>query len=372
LGSAAALRIDAVRAEAFRLYEQVHTFKLDPAHTHKESAQAAQQTFAVTVDEYLEARERKTSRGKKSRARTLTNHKRHLKEQAKGLHSLRMDRISPRDISAVLKRVCEGSGPAQADRLRSSISGLFRWAVRQHYCKENPALATDTAGANGPREVFLTDSELVAVWHALPDDHYGALVKQLILCGARREEIGAMRWSWIKTEPFEVKGQAICPPVLALPGEWNLPTKSKYPGFQGTKNHCDHYLPLSTFAFDIIRGLERHPNSDLVFFGHGDNGFVSWKRPIERLRKKVGLDKHFTLHDLRRTVATGLGARKTPPHVIEAILNHIGGFGKSGVSNPRLARIYNTYRYQPEMREALEAWGNHVKALVGPQFRAVA
>jgi integrase len=39
----------------------------------------------------------------------------------------------------------------------------------------------------------LSDDELSAIWNALGDDDYGRIVKQLVLTGCRREEIGGMR-----------------------------------------------------------------------------------------------------------------------------------------------------------------------------------
>ncbi len=63
------------------------------------------------------------------------------------------------------------------------------------------------------------------------------------------------------------------------------------------------------------------------------------------------------LHDLRRTVASGLARFQTPPHVIEAVLNHRSGT-ISGV-----AAVYNRYSYLDEKRQALDAWARHVAGL---------
>ena len=87
---------------------------------------------------------------------------------------------------------------------------------------------------------------------------------------------------------------------------------------------------------------------------------------------KAELDKalpkampHWTLHDLRRTAATGMAELGVLPHIIEACLNHISGH-KAGV-----AGTYNRARYLPEMRTALELWANHVDAVVIPSnFKA--
>jgi len=54
------------------------------------------------------------------------------------------------------------------------------------------------------------------------------------------------------------------------------------------------------------------------------------------------------------------------PHIIEAVLNHVGGH-KAGV-----AGIYNRARYEGEMRDALKKWADHLEALiVGPRKQPV-
>ena len=57
-------------------------------------------------------------------------------------------------------------------------------------------------------------------------------------------------------------------------------------------------------------------------------------------------------------MATWLAEHGTPPHIIEAILNHVGGH-KAGV-----AGVYNRASYEPQKRAALEKWAAHVEALV--------
>jgi len=66
----------------------------------------------------------------------------------------------------------------------------------------------------------------------------------------------------------------------------------------------------------------------------------------------------WTLHDLRRTVATGLASLQVPPHVVEKLLNHTSGTF-SGV-----AGVYNRFAYQNEMRAALEQWESRLQELL--------
>jgi hypothetical protein len=62
----------------------------------------------------------------------------------------------------------------------------------------------------------------------------------------------------------------------------------------------------------------------------------------------------FTLHDLRRTVRTGLSRLKIQPHVAERVLNH---------AQPGIAAVYDVHAYQDEKREALDKWAAHLASL---------
>jgi integrase len=66
---------------------------------------------------------------------------------------------------------------------------------------------------------------------------------------------------------------------------------------------------------------------------------------------------HWTPHDIRRSVATGLAELGQPPHIVELILNHAGH--RSGVSG-----IYNRSTYQREKLAALSLWGDHLLSAV--------
>jgi hypothetical protein len=70
------------------------------------------------------------------------------------------------------------------------------------------------------------------------------------------------------------------------------------------------------------------------------------------------------LHDIRRTVATGLQRLGTRLEVIEAALGHVSG------SRTGIVGIYQRHRFEDETRAALVAWGEHVLGLVLPDRRA--
>ena len=69
----------------------------------------------------------------------------------------------------------------------------------------------------------------------------------------------------------------------------------------------------------------------------------------------MNLKEPWTVHDLRRTVRTGLGKLGVAPHIAEATLNHLP---------PKLIRTYDRNKYEAEKRSALDQWATHLKTIV--------
>jgi integrase len=200
----------------------------------------------------------------------------------------------------------------------------------------NPVMGTER-NKEYSRERVLAAAELRTIWNALEDDHYGAIVKLLALTAQRAGEIGGLCWSEIGDKAITLSGER-------------------------TKNKRAHVIPLSETARAIIAKQPHRADRDLIF-GIGDGPFAGWsgcKAKLDaRIKKATGKAlPHWTPHDLRRTAATQMAGLGVQPHIIEAVLNHVGGH-KGGV-----AGIYNRSTYEPEKRTALDLWANHLAAIV--------
>jgi integrase len=129
-----------------------------------------------------------------------------------------------------------------------------------------------------------------------------------------------------------------------------------------------HEVPLSEMALSLLQNHRRIAGRDL-FFGETQNGpFQSWswnRRELDKriadARKAAGNNTPFVpwvLHDVRRTVATGLADLGIQSHIVEALLNHQSG-ARRGV-----AGIYNRSSYAGEKRQALDLWAAHIEGLI--------
>jgi integrase len=342
LGSADVVSAEQARKHAIKILAHVHLGE-DPQGEKADRRSKDEDTFKAVAQEYL------TDRKDGVRPRTHEQNVRYLTgAYFRPLHPVAMDRIKLRDISQCLRAVKRDSGTVSANRAGSAVAALCRWAMRNGYLETNPAVDLEKYEETA-RSRVLSDAELAAIWNTAAggDDNFGKIVRLLILTGCRRREIGDMAHSEYDSDS----------------GVWTIPAAR-------TKNKHEHELPLPPQAWEIIDAVPRGSRDDL-FGVRGGGGFDNWHDAKQAFDAKLGDDvKPWTLHDLRRTMATklsesppkGLGVQ---PHIVEAILNHQGGH-KAGV-----AGIYNRATYVPEVRAALARWADHVTALAAGSERKI-
>jgi integrase len=85
--------------------------------------------------------------------------------------------------------------------------------------------------------------------------------------------------------------------------------------------------------------------------------FSGWSKAKAQLDELSGVTD-WRLHDLRRTVATGLQRLGIRLEVTEAVLNHVSG------SRAGIVGVYQTHDYASEKREALSSWARHMMDIV--------
>ena len=176
---------------------------------------------------------------------------------------------------------------------------------------------------------MLSNDELAAVWRATEGPGvFNAITRMLLLTGQRREEVGGMTWDEISPDG----------------ATWTLPASR-------AKNNVVHIVPLSMQAQAIIAAQPRSNASPLVFPGRGgDRPFNGHALAKAALDKASGVT-NWTLHDLRRTCATGLQKLGVRLEVTEAVLNHVSGSRRGIVS------IYQKHDYAPEKRRRARGLG---------------
>jgi len=152
----------------------------------------------------------------------------------------------------------------------------------------------------------------------------------LMLTGQRKSEVAGMMWREVNLD------KAV----------WSLPSER-------TKNRLAHLVPLSRQALALIRAQPRR--GEFVFGKDGDAPYSGWSRSKLFLDKRCGV-QDWVLHDLRRSMVTGMAEMGIAPAVVEAVVNHQSGV-KAGV-----AGVYDRSQRLAERTRALQRWADHLTA----------
>jgi integrase len=219
-------------------------------------------------------------------------------------------------------------GPSAGVTAWKVAKAFFAWCEAREDDFASPARSIRKPAKMKSRDRVLDDNELKLAWEAAETEGgaAGALVKLLILSGARRNEVTELARDEIKAD------------VIELPGE-------------RTKNGLPHAIPITPMIQGVLESL---PSTGKFVLNGTDRPFGDHSGAKERVAPAI---RPWTLHDLRRSFASGLQRLGVAPHIVELALNHRSGTF-SGV-----AGIYQRYRYANEVREAFELWSCHIESL---------
>jgi integrase len=225
-------------------------------------------------------------------------------------------------------------------------SVLFGWAARRRYISSNPLTLMDKPVAAASRDRVLSDAELRKVWLAARElaQPWSEFYHLLILTGQRKSEVAGMTWDELDRD------NAV----------WVIPAER-------AKNKSPHMVPLSEpviARLDLLAGGIGWPEQGPVLTTKGRvsiSGFSKAKRTLDERLVKICDGKsipEWRVHDLRRTVATGLQRLGVRFEVTEAVLNHVSG-AKGGI-----AGVYQRHDWAEEKRTALRGWATHIERLL--------
>jgi integrase len=234
-----------------------------------------------------------------------------------------------------------------ANRLLAYLKHFFQWIVDEEIIEgfeESPLEAARRPNKENKRDRPLTEPEIRAVWRACGQlGVFGAAFKLLLATGQRRTECGSLTWEEVD-RPGAVFRLAV----------------------KRTKAARAHEVPLSALALSIIAERPRVKGNSYVFSTGDGKPISGWNKATNRLRglalvelrKELGEEAKFPEwkpHDFRHTCATFLGQLGVARVVITKALNH---------SDKGITAQYDHHDYRAEKREALEAWGAYITALL--------
>lgn len=251
------------------------------------------------------------------------------------------------DVVRLLDDLSDRGLTVGANRVLAALRRFFNWCRERGHIEVSPCEGVRPPATEVSRDRVLADWELRYVLRAarVLSWPFGTLVELLVYTGQRRSEVSGLRWHELNED------QSL----------WIIPQDR-------SKNGKAHHVPLSQQAQKLLSSVPVVKSSaGFVLTTTGTSpisGFSRAKRQLEAQIKALmtseGQDsclEPWTLHDLRRTVATGMARQGISLPVIERILNHTSG------SFAGVVAVYQRYAFDEEKRQALQLWGSYVDRL---------
>jgi integrase len=303
-----------------------------------EKAKAAERASRITVAALIETYCAKRVRGRLRTAREIESR---LKRALQSKLDMVAEDIKRRDLRELFDEAAEAGILREAEKRRRTVGAMLRWAVSQDYLEADPSAGLKTYDAGAPRDRFLSDDEIRALWpwlesETIPEAHADVLRVQLAL-GARCGEVAGMMAGEVDTEAWT----------------WTLPAAR-------SKNGRERVTPLVGLAREIIEA--RLPKTGPVFPSDAGTPLTASHvgQTILTRRDRLPIE-HFTTHDLRRTFATALDGMGISIELIAAVVGHERSVQRE---TQTLVRHYLRTDKLDKKRAALEAWDRRLRSIL--------
>lgn len=247
----------------------------------------------------------------------------------RGIHE-----IGKRDVNDLLDAVVARGSHVMANRLLAVLRKLFNWCVSRGIITASPCEGISAPHREKARDRIHSDDELVNIINTAKQmgGAYGSIIQMLFLTAQRRNEVSEMTWDELDLDN----------------SQWEIPSSR-------TKNEKPHTVHLSDQATAVFSGISGI--GPFVFTSNGKTPFSGFSKSKKRLDELSGVT-NWRLHDIRRTVTSGMAKLGIAPHIADKILNHQSGT-ISGV-----AAVYQRHEFLEERKTALNAWGSYVQSLL--------
>ena len=342
--------VETARTEAKRLLGEVAAGR-DPAGAKAEKR--AVQKAGVEAKDTVRAAVKEWIKRDQAGNRTVGEVQRIMDRQVLPVWGDRsLASIRKRDVIELVDGIADRGAKVAANRALAYTKRFLSWCADRDMIDASPAAAVKKVAKETKRDRVLDDAELLEVWRGVEGmiEPFEAGIRLLILTGARRSEI------------FEAAKAELVPGAIRLPEE-------------RAKNDEGRLIHLSPPALAIVEALPEFAGRQWLLTLDGEHPYSKFgyakdalDRLINRSRRKAAeaAGEEFKpmpawrIHDLRRSVATGLQRLGIRLEAIEAVLGHITG------SRAGIVGVYQRHEFTKEARDALKLWGEHMMRLLDP------
>lgn len=245
-----------------------------------------------------------------------------------------VERITTHQLTRILDKLTDR--PSELRHAFKTAAALFMWIEGRRWIERTPFHGLKTPKPAPRRTRRLNDAELAIVLRKAMEwpSQLGEIIQLLILLGQRRGEIGGLRASYVDRVAR----------TITWPGDV-------------VKNGITHTVPYGDWAESILAQVPNDGDLYFVARGSDDKSYCGWSKTVIAFVKACGIP-HFTLHDLRRSFASGMQRIAVPVEITETLLNHVSG------SFDGIVGVYQQYEYVDECRDAINRWERHLISIL--------
>jgi integrase len=244
-----------------------------------------------------------------------------------------IEEIKRSEIVRLLDKIEDRNGARMADVCLATLRRILHWHETRTDDFRSPIIRGMGSRQNTVehrRTRVLDDSEICKLWATANGSPFSALIRFLLLTGARRNEAAQMRWAEVDAN-----------------GIWVLPSAR-------SKTKTEIVRPLSKAAQAVLAELPRI--GDYPFTSNAITPIASFSGPkaaLDARSRVVG----WRLHDLRRTARSLLSRAGVNSDVAEKCLGHSRG---------DIIERYDQHKYIDEMQRAFKALAVLVARIINP------
>lgn len=338
IGSFPAKSLAKARSEALALTLNVEEGK-DPLASRRSNLDA--ESFNALTKLYMAEHKVRNARGGSESVSTKEAQRILDADVLPSIADYKVDQVKKYHVTSIVEKIAARGSFVLADRALGLIRAIYNWANATGRSEVNPTFGLKKRNQGKPRDRVLSNDEIHALWKHLETQSRlspglrDAFKLELLLGRRINEIVGAS-----KSEIDLAKALWVVPAIR-------------------TKGDRDIWVPLPPLALEIITGaIQRAENGEWLFPTAKKDRPIRTKsavRAMARLRVQLGFGDVGT-HDLRRTLATGMGNLGVPDEIIDNLLAHA----------PRSVakKFYNHAKYVQPMRCALERWEAQIEAVI--------
>ena len=343
-------------AEARKRRDQARTLVatgVDPRSERRQAQHAAgasvSNTFEAVANRWYDFRAPRltnAAKGGRHQSRLYLD-----KDLVPALGKIPISEVTRADVLAAVRRVEKRGALNVAEKCRTWLNQIFRYAIAEGLVEINPASDMDIVAAVQPpvkHNPYLKREQIKPFLMALRDFHGSDFtklaIKLLLLTGVRTGEV-----RMATADQFDLEGA-----LWTIPPEGVKQLRARVRTEGG--DIPPYLVPLSRQAVEVVRQLKSMTGkSRLLIPGRNNPNTPMSENTVNDAISNMGYKGRLTGHGLRATLSTALNEMGYKPDWIEAQLSHAG--------ENKVRRTYNHAAYVHQRRQMMQDWADYLDRL---------